>query len=303
VRIGDTVEIEKSGEIIPKVIRVDLEKRPPDSVPFCPPSECPSCGSPLARLEGEVAVRCLNTTCPEQIFAVIEHFVSRVAMDVRGMGPSVIRQLLDTGLVKDAADLYDLTKEKLLTLDRFAEKSAANVVAALEESKSKPLDRLINGLGIRMVGAKAARDLADFVEDLSELYDASPEELENIDGFGSLMAQSVRLFFDREENREMVERLRAAGVSLKGNRGKAVNKDRKFSGQTFVLTGALEKYTREEAAEIIMREGGKVTSSVSKKTNFVLAGSDAGSKLVKAETLGVRIISEGEFELMIGVGI
>ncbi|MDR2578943.1 MAG: NAD-dependent DNA ligase LigA [Chitinispirillales bacterium] len=299
LRIGDTVEIEKGGEIIPKVIRVDLEKRPLDSVPFDPPRECPSCGSPLSRLEGEVALRCLSSSCPAQIFAVIEFFVSRSAMDVRGMGPSVIKQLLDNGFVKDAADLYDLTNEKLLSLERFAEKSAANIIAALEESKTKPLDRLISGLGIRMIGAAAARDLADFVADLSELYDTPAEEVEKIDGFGSVMAQSVRLFFDREENRALTERLRAAGLNLKGNRGRPVNTGGKFAGKTFVLTGALEKYTRETASEIIMREGGRVSSSVSKKTDYVLAGAEAGSKLARAESLGVRVIGEGEFEAMI----
>ena len=297
-RVGDTVEIEKSGEIIPKVVRVDVEKRPPESVPFEPPAACPSCGSETARMEGEAALRCLNRSCPAQIFASLEHFVSRGAMDVRGMGGAVIKQLLDSGLVKDAADLYDLTAEKLLTLDRFAEKSAANVVAALNESKTRPLERLVFALGIRMIGETSARDLAAFVEDLSELYGASVEELRTIEGIGELMAQSVRLFFDRPENRDMAERLRVAGLNMKGNKGKTTGSG-KFEGKTFVLTGTLEKYTREQASEIIIKEGGKVTSSVSKKTDYVLAGAEAGSKLDKAVELGVRVISEDEFIGMI----
>jgi len=298
IRVGDTVEIEKGGEIIPKVIKVNTGKRPAGSAPFEPPLECPSCGSPPANLEGEVALRCLSLSCPAQLFASLEYFVSRGAMDVRGMGPAVIKQLLDTGTVRNAADLYDLTEEKLLSLERFAEKSAANIVAALEESKSRPLSRLIHGLGIRMIGAKAAVDLAEFVEDLSELYDIPAERLETIDGIGALMAQSVRLFFDRQENREMAERLRAAGLNLKGSKG-LVAESGKFLGKTFVLTGALERYTREQASDIITREGGKVTSGVSKKTDYLLAGAEAGSKLDKALSLGVAVINEEEFEAML----
>ena len=302
IRIGDTVEVEKGGEIIPKVTRVDVSERPPGSAPFEPPRECPSCGSLLAKFEGEIALRCLSRSCPAQLYASLEHFVSRQAMDVRGMGPAVIRQLLDSELVRDAADLYDLTVEKLLTLERFAAKSAAKVVAALDDSKGRPLDRLIHGLGIRLIGAKSARDIAGVIDDLSELYDMPAAELEErVDGIGALMAQSVRLFFDREENRRMAERLRAAGLNLKGGGGRAATgAEGKFKGMTFVLTGALEGYTREEASEIIMREGGKVSSSVSGNTDFVLAGGEAGSKLKKAEALGVKIIGEGEFEEMIG---
>jgi DNA ligase (NAD+) len=294
VRVGDTVEIEKGGEIIPKIVRVDMDKRPPESVPVEPPAACPSCGSQTARLEGEAALRCLNRSCPAQRFASLEHFVSRGAMDVRGMGGAVIKQLLDRGLVKDAADLYDLTEESLLTLERFAEKSAANVIAALNGSKKRPLERLVFALGIRMIGETSARDLAAFVEDLSELYDAPVERIQTVEGIGEIMAQSVRLFFDRPENRDMAERLRAAGLNMKGNKGMAKGGG-KFEGKTFVLTGALEKYTREQASEIIIKEGGKVTSSVSSKTDYVLAGAEAGSKLNKALELGVKVISEDEF--------
>jgi len=300
VRVGDTVEIEKGGEIIPKVIRVVMEERPSGCAPLELPGECPSCGSPLARLDGEVALRCLSLSCGAQQFASLEHFASRTAMDVRGLGPAVIKQLLDAGIIKNAADLYDLTADKIKDLDRQAEKSAANLIAALNESKSRPLDRLIHGLGIRMIGEKAARDLSAFVEDLSDLYEISPQELEEIDGIGVLMAQSVRLFFDRAENREMAERLRAAGLNLKGTKGSAPVSG-KLTGKTFVLTGSLEKYTREKASDMIMREGGKVTSSVSKKTDYVLAGAEAGSKLDRAVSLGIKIINENEFEELLGM--
>jgi DNA ligase (NAD+) len=298
LRVGDTVEVEKSGEIIPKVMRVCVDERFAGSAPYEPPAECPSCGSLLAKLGDEVALRCLNRSCGAQLAASIEHFVSRAAMDVRGMGPAVVKQLMDGALIKDAADLYGLTKEALLTLPRFAEKSAANIVEALEKSKARSLDRLIYGLGIRMVGATSARDLAVVVDDISEFYKMEAGELELIEGVGSLTAESIRLFFDRAENVDMVERLRAAGLNMKGGKGQAGEASGNFAGKTFVLTGTLERHTREQASEIILRGGGKVSSSVSSKTDYVLAGSEAGSKLDKALSLGVRVIDEGEFEGM-----
>jgi len=298
LRVGDTVEVEKSGEIIPKVIRVCVDERFAGSEPYEPPPECPSCGSLLAKLGDEVALRCLNRSCGAQQSASIEHFVSRAAMDVRGMGPAVVKQLLDSALIKDAADLYELTAEKLLTLERFAEKSASNIVEALEKSKARSLDRLIYGLGIRMVGATSARDLAAVVDDISEFYRMEVGELEQIEGIGLLTAQSIRLFFDRPENVDMVERLRAAGLNMKGSKGRAGASSGSFAGKTFVLTGTLERHTREQASEIILRGGGKVSSSVSSKTDYVLAGSEPGSKLDKALSLGVRVINEEEFEGM-----
>ncbi len=298
LRVGDTVEVEKGGEIIPKIIRVCADERFAGSEPYEPPAACPSCGSLLAKLGDEVALRCLNRSCGAQLTASIEHFVSRAAMDVRGMGPAVVKQLLDGGLIKDAADLYALTAEKLLTLERFAEKSASNIAAALEKSKTRPLDRLIHGLGIRMVGASSARDLAGAVDDISELYSMRIEELELIEGIGLLTAQSIRLFFDRAENVDMAERLRAAGLNLTGGKSRGGASAGDFAGKTFVLTGTLERRTREQASEIILNGGGKVSSSVSSKTDYVLAGSEAGSKLDKALSLGVRVISEEEFEEM-----
>jgi len=298
LRVGDTVEVEKSGEIIPKVIRVCTDERFAGSLPYEPPPECPSCGSLLAKLGDEVALRCLNRSCSAQLTASIEHFVSRAAMDVRGMGPAVVKQLLDNGLIKDAADLYGLTAEALSKLERFAEKSASNIVAALEKSKSRSLDRLIFGLGIRMVGASSARDLAGAVDDISDFYKIGIDELEQIEGVGLLTAQSIRLFFDRPENVDMVERLRAAGLNMKGNKGLGATASGGFAGKTFVLTGTLERHTREQASEIIISGGGKVSSSVSKKTDYVLAGSEAGSKLDKALSLGVKVIDEAEFEGM-----
>ncbi len=296
VRVNDYVEIEKGGEIIPKVMKVLLDKRSSESSPFAPPTHCPSCGSTLARLEGEVALRCLNRSCPAQIFASLEHFVSRSAMDIRGLGPAHLKQLLEHNIISNVADIYEITKEKLVQLERMAQKSANNIVKAIEKSKSNSLDKLIHGLGIRMVGSKAARDLAQAVNDITDLYAMSEEQIRNIEGFGPTMAQSVRLFFDREENRTMISRLGERGVNLKGMQ---VSKGGKFSGMTFVLTGTLAHYTREQASEIILGEGGKVSSSVSARTSFVLAGTEAGSKLDKAMALGVKIISEEDFKQML----
>ncbi|MDG5815829.1 NAD-dependent DNA ligase LigA [Chitinispirillales bacterium ANBcel5] len=301
VRVHDTVEIEKGGEIIPKVVKVLTEKRDAHSTPTLPPSQCPSCGSALQKLEGEVAVRCFNTACPAQLLASLEHFVSRTAMDIRGLGPSLLKKLVEVGLVQNVADLYELSVEKLVDLERMAEKSATNIVKAVDKSKHNPLERLIHGLGIRMIGAKAAKDLSNQIEDIQELYSKPLEQIEAFEGFGPIMAQSVRIFFDREENRHTIERLRALGVNMRGNRGK-VQTGGVFSGKTFVLTGALSKYTRDQAKEKIEADGGKVTSSVSKKTDYVLAGEDPGSKYAKAQKLGVSIIGEEEFDRLLQSG-
>ncbi|KMQ51498.1 NAD-dependent DNA ligase [Chitinispirillum alkaliphilum] len=297
VRIHDYVEIQKGGEIIPKVLKVIKEKRDRDIVPYQVPSQCPSCGSVLDRLEGEVALRCFNTSCPAQIQASLEHFVSRTAMDIRGLGPSLLKKLVEKRLIGNVADLYGLSVEKLVNLERMAEKSAQNIISAIEKSRHNPLDRLIHGLGIRMIGAKAAKDLAMAVEDIEELYEMPQQEIEKIEGFGTLMAQSVRVFFDRRENVELVEKLRNHGVNLTGLKGSAKAQG-VFSGKTIVLTGTLKEYSREEAKRVIESKGGNVTSSVSKKTDFVLVGNEPGSKLEKANSLGVRVIDESEFKKM-----
>ncbi|MBD3241468.1 MAG: NAD-dependent DNA ligase LigA, partial [Chitinivibrionales bacterium] len=299
VRVGDKVEIEKGGEIIPKVIRVLQAERGPDVEPYRPPEVCPSCGSGLMRLEGEVALRCPSgPRCPEQLQAALEHFVSRQAMNIDSLGPALIAQLLERGMVRTVADLFTLTKEQLAGLERMGEKSARNVLDALERAKANPVDKLIHGLGIRMIGAQAARLLAQEIDDLADLYDKPAEELEAIDGIGPQMAASVRAFFDQQDNREMIERLRREGVTMKGipkPRAEGV-----FGGKTVVLTGTLTQFTREEAKARIQQQGGRVSSSVSKKTDYVVAGESAGSKLTKATQLGVTVLDEGTFVEMLG---
>ena len=298
VRVGDTVEIEKGGEIIPKVVAVLKEKRPKDSPPFHPPSVCPSCGSALSRLEDEVALRCCNTSCPARIFASLEHFVSRSAMNIEGVGPALLEQLLQENLVKTPADLFALTTNQLSALDRMGEKSAQNIVAAIAAAKANPLDRLIHGLGIRGIGAQAAKVLARRVDDIRDLYEMSREDLERIEGIGPAMAHSIRIYFDSPRNRELVETLRGYGVNCAGLPKKAAGGA--LAGKTFVLTGALERFSREQAKERIEALGGRVSSSVSKKTDYVVAGSEPGSKLDKARTLGVTVIGEAEFLTLVG---
>ncbi len=289
----DYVEIEKGGEIIPKVVKVIPEKRPADSKPFSPPTHCPSCGSVLGRLEGEVALRCFNSSCPAQVQASLEHFVSRNAMDIRHVGPALIQNLLEHGLVKSVSDLYTLTPEKLMTLARIGEKTAHNVYDSIEKSKHNSLDKLIHGLGIRMIGAQTARILASNINDISDLFNMSTEELSRIETIGPTMAQSIRLYFDRVENQQLIDQLKSSGVNTSGIKKTLMSGP--LSGKTFVLTGTLSSFTREEASKKIEALGGKVSSSVSKKTDYVVAGEEAGSKLVKAENLGVKVIDESAF--------
>jgi DNA ligase (NAD+) len=301
-RVGDLVELEKGGEVIPKVIRVLVDKRGSGVVPFAPPATCPSCGSELFRAEGEVALRCpSSTTCAAQLQASLEHFVSRAAMNVESLGPALIAQLIEKKLVGNAADLYDLTQDELAALERMGEKSAQNVVASLEKSKANPLERLIHGLNIRLVGAQAAKALARNVADIADLYQAPVEDIRlrmGIKAEEARAAQSVRRFFDRPENRDLIERMRALGLNLKGSGGSAPLAG-PFTGKTFVLTGTLTKFTREEAKEEIEKRGGKVSGSVSKKTSIVVAGIEAGSKLTKAKELGVKVVDETEFARML----
>jgi DNA ligase (NAD+) len=265
----DYVEIEKGGEIIPKVIRVIPEKRPIESKPFSPPTHCPSCGSLLGKLEGEVALRCFNSSCPAQIQAALEHFVSRTAMDIRHLGPKLIEKLLKHGLIQSVADLYILTPEKLMTLAGMGEKSAHNVCDSIEKSKHNSLDKLIHGLGIRMIGEQAAKILASKVNDISDLFNMSIEQLSKIEMIGPTMAKSIRLYFDREENQRLIEQLKSVGVNTRGIKESSM--DRPLSGKTFVFTGTLSSLTREEASEKIESLGGKASSSVSRKTDYVVA--------------------------------
>lgn len=289
----DYVEIEKGGEIIPKVVKVIPDKRPIESKPFSPPTHCPSCGSLLSKLEGEVALRCFNSSCPAQAQAALEHFVSRTAMDIRHIGPALIHNLLEHGLVKSISDLYNLTPENLMTLARMGEKSAYNVFGSIEKSKLNSLDKLIHGLGIRMIGAQTAKILASNINDISDLFSMSPEELSHIETIGPTMAQSIRYYFDREENKQLIEKLKSSEVNTKGTKKSLM--EGPLTGKTFVLTGALNSFTREEASKKIESLGGKVSSSVSKKTDYVVAGEEAGSKLAKAEKLGVKVIDESAF--------
>ena len=296
LRIGDTVLLQKAGEIIPEVLSVNKEKRPADAVPFTMPTVCPECGSPVVRDEDGVALRCTSPECPAQRLRNIAHFASREAMDIEGLGISVCESLISSGLVKDASDLYYLEAEPVSRLDRMGDKSAKNLIAAIENSKQAGLARLLCAFGIRQVGQKAAKVLASYYGDLDELMAADAEALTTIPDIGEITAGFIVNWFGNPQSQDLIHKLRAAGVSFASREEK---KDDRFAGLTFVLTGTLSRFTRDEASAIIESFGGKASSSVSKKTAYVLAGENAGSKLTKAESLGIKIISEEEFETMI----
>ena len=294
IRVGDTVILRKAGEIIPEVVSVVSHTE--DSAPFRMPSECPSCGAPVSREEGEAATRCTNPECPAQLLRHLIHFSSRDAMDIEGLGPAVIEQLVKNELVASPADLYLLTEQQLTDLERMGKKSAENLVRAIERSKNNDLYRLIYALGIPHIGLKAAKLLTARFSEIDQLFSVGEEEIASIEGFGGIMAESVRHFFDLSNTAHLIGRLRDAGVNL---RGETVTQDSRFTGKTFVLTGTLPTLSRSQASEIIEKHGGKVSGSVSKKTDYVLAGEDAGSKLTKATQLGVAIITEEEFQQML----
>ena len=296
LRIGDTVLIQKAGEIIPEVLSVNKNKRPDGTVPFHIPELCPECGSKVVRDEDGAALRCTSPECPAQRLRNIAHFASREAMDVEGLGISVCESLINNGLVNSAADLYYLESADVAALDRMGTKSADNLIKALEQSKSAGLARLLCAFGIRQVGQKAAKVLAAHFEDLDALMTADREVLTKIPDIGPVTADYIVNWFSNPQSRHLIERLRTAGVDFKSREEK---KDDRFAGLVFVLTGTLEKFTRDEASAIIESYGGKTSSSVSKKTNYVLAGENAGSKLTKAQSLGINIISEDEFSNMI----
>ena len=299
IREGDMVTIEKGGDVIPKVVSVRLDIRPPDIKPFRMPEICPACRSILVRLEGEVMRRCPNIACPPQRLGRIAHFASRGGMDIDGLGESTVQQLLDAGLLADYGDIYYLKKEQLLPLERMAEKSADNLLAGIEASKNRPLERLIFALGIKLVGSGAARILADQLGSIDALASTDVETLEAIDEIGPGIAASVVEFFANEQNRTVLEKLRRAGVKFQSDKVEKKEVEQVFAGMTFVLTGALENFTREEAGELIRQRGGTVSSSISKKTGVVLVGDNPGSKYEKALKLGVRVMGEGEFENII----
>jgi len=298
VREGDTVVIEKGGDVIPKVVSVVAEARPEGAAPWTPPSLCPVCGTEAVKPEGEVDRRCPNASCPAQVEERLKHFARRQAMDIEGLGDVVVRQLLDKGLVKDFADLYHLTFEQVAELPRFAEKSARNLLEQLERSKARELRRLLFGLGIRFVGDRAAQLLARHFRSLESLGKATVEEIDALYEIGPAVAQSVHDWFAQPANRRLVERLAEAGVKTAEDAGEAGAQD--WLGQQWVLTGGLSSMTRDEAKAAIEARGGRVTSSVSKKTTVVVAGTDAGSKLEKAKELGVEAIDEAAFLARLG---
>jgi DNA ligase (NAD+) len=297
VKIGDWVEVERGGDVIPKVTRViDDKDHPRGPRSFHMPEHCPVCGGHVVRVEGEADHRCVNQKCPAKLRETILHFASRGVMNIDGMGDALVNQLTDRGMVKDIADIYKLTKEKLLSLERMGDKSAENVLREIGNSKKLPLERVIYGLGIRFVGERTAQFLAEDFGEMSAVEKASEEELQQVEEVGPRIAKSIVEFFAEPKNRELVEELRAAGLMMKG---KKKERGTKLAGKTFVLTGTLPNLTRDEAKKMIEDAGGKVTGSVSKKTDYVVAGEDAGSKLDKAKELGVPVITEPELEAIL----
>lgn len=296
IRIGDTVMIRKAGEIIPEILSVDVSKRPADAAVYHLPSKCPVCGADVIKDDDGVAVRCTGVECPAQLIRNISHFVSREAMNIDGLGEAIVEQLIEAGMLKSAADLYYLRREKVQKLERMGKQSTDNLLNAIESSKDNDLSRLLNAFGIRQVGVKAAKVLARAFCDLDSIINASEDELTQIPDIGAITAQNIVQWFASPQSQDVIERLRLAGVNFQCKENVS---DTRFAGLTFVLTGALSLFTREEASERIELLGGKVSGSVSKKTTYVVAGENAGSKLRKANELGVAVLTEAEFLDMI----
>lgn len=294
IRIGDTVILRKAGDIIPEVVAV--VEHAENSEPYQFPTHCPSCGSPAVRDENEAATRCTNTECPAQLLRHLIHFTSRDAMDMDGLGPAVLEQLVKNQLISSPADLYSLPMEQVRQLERMGEKSAQNLAAAVERSRQNDLYRLVYALGIPHVGLKAAKLLAGHFHTMDRILEASEEELAAIEGFGPIMAKSVHMYFELEGTHHLINRLKEAGVNMES---RTVVQDLRLAGKTFVLTGTLPTLTRQEAAAMVEQFGGKVSSSVSKKTGYVVAGEEAGSKLTKAQQLGIPVLTEEEFLAML----
>jgi DNA ligase (NAD+) len=298
VREGDTVLIEKGGDVIPKVVKVVEAKRPEGTVPWSPPETCPECGTLAVKPEGEVDRRCPNASCPVQIEQRLRHYARRDTMDIEGLGDVLVHQLVEKGMVKDFADLYRLTLDDLVGLERMAEKSGQNLLAQIDASKNRELRRLIYGLGIRFVGERAAMLLARHFRRLDALAGAPVEEMESIYEIGPVVARSVRDWFDREKNQQLVERLEKAGVRVAED-GTAAPVAQILKGKQFVLTGALESMTRDAVKAEIEARGGRVTSSVSKKTSAIVVGREPGSNAAKAKALGVRELTEDRLKAML----
>ena len=298
VRIGDTVLLQKAGEIIPQVVSVDVSKRPPDAVPYHLPEVCPVCGSPVVRDEDGVALRCTGAECPAQLVRNLVHFASRDCMDIEGLGPAVVRALVENDLIRTPGDLYHLNAQDVAKLDRMGEKSAENLIAAIEKSKQQDLSRLISAFGIRQVGTRGAQVLAERFRTLDALMAADEETLTEVPDVGAVTAHCLVEWFQNPQSQHLVETLREAGVNMEC---RLEQRDGRFDGMTFVLTGTLTQFTRSEAKKQIEALGGKVSGSVSQKTTYVVAGEAAGSKLTKAESLGVPVLSEeGFLQLMKG---
>jgi len=299
IRIGDRVRVKRAGDVIPYVIGPVVSARTGAERPFVPPQTCPSCGEPVEHLEGEVAWYCVNAACPAQLIRNLEHFVSRGAMDIVGLGIRIVEQLVEAGLVRDVADLYTLRREDLLQLEGFAEKKADNLLAAIDASRTRPLARLITALGIRGVGEVVAAALAQHYPDLDALAKATAEELQQIEGVGPNIAQAIVDWFARPANRRLLEKLRAAGVWPRAE-APAAETPRPLEGLTFVVTGTLAGFTREEVKQYIQERGGKVSSSVSRKTDYLVVGENPGSKLQKAQALGIPVLSEDDLRRLVG---
>lgn len=296
IRIGDTVIVQKAGEIIPEIVEVDFAKRPEGTSPYILPEVCPVCGAPVRRDEDGAALRCTGAECPAQLLRNLTHFASRDAMDIEGLGPAVIQQLVEKGLVRNPADLYSLQALDVAKLDRMGEKSSENLIRAIENSKTNDLGKLIFGLGIRQVGEKAAKVLAGHFKTMDALMAASEEELTEIDDVGGITAQCIVEYLAQPQSRDLIRRLREAGVNME-NTAQLV--DERFAGMTFVLTGALTRFDRKAAQAMIEERGGKAAGSVSKRTTYVVAGEAAGSKLKKAQELNIPILTEDEFAKML----
>lgn len=294
IRIGDTVIVRKAGEIIPEVVRVIKELRPADTQPFIMPTHCPVCGQPVVRETGEAVTRCVNASCPAILKGSIEHWVSRDALDIKGVGEKLVYQLVDKGLVHSVADLYDLTTERLFALERMGEKSAQKLIEAIAQSKNQPWSRVLYGLGIRHVGSVNAQLLSEKYRAVAELSSAKQSDIEGIYGIGAEIAQSVYQWFRINANQSLIERLQAAGLKLANTEEIPVmnNGILKLNGKTFVVTGTLPTLKRDEVKALIQKAGGKVTDSVSKKTDYLVVGEDAGSKLEKAQALGIAQLTE-----------
>jgi DNA ligase (NAD+) len=296
IRVGDTVMVQKAGEIIPEIIGVVMEKRPVDTHPYHLPDHCPACGSEVSRDPDGAAIRCTNPSCPAQLLRNLVHFASRDAMDIEGLGPAAVQNLVDAKLISSAADLYSLQAQDVAQLERMGMKSAENLIAAISRSKEKDLGRLLFAFGIRQVGQRAAKLLAEHFGTLDELMKATEEELTHVPEIGVITAENILIWLNNESSRRLISRLREAGVRMDADKKSG---DHRFAGNTFVLTGTLTMFTREEAEAQIEARGGKASKSVSKKTTYVVAGENAGSKLTKAQELGVPILSEEEFKQML----